>query len=70
MEAELFAIRYEINQAISCPIINHIVVITDSLHTAMKIFDFSLHSFQIHSTAISYKLRDFFKRDSNNYIDF
>jgi len=70
MEAELFAIRYGINQAISCPITNHIIVIIDSLHTAMKIFDFSLHPFQIHSTAVSHKLRDFFKKDSSNYIDF
>jgi len=69
-EAELFAIRCGINQAVSIPNTNYIVVITDSLHTAMKIFDFSLHLFQIHSAAVSCELRDFFKRDSNNCIDF
>ena len=36
----------------------------------MKIFDSLLHSFQIHSAAISCELRDFFKRDSNNHINF
>jgi len=69
-EAELFAIRCGINQAISIPNTNYIVVITDSLHAAMKIFDSLLHPFQIHSTTVSHELRDFFKRDSNNHIDF
>ena len=69
-EAELFTIRCGINQAISIPNTNHIVVITDSLHTAMKIFDSLLHLFQIHYITVSCELRDFFKRDSNNHIDF
>jgi len=50
--------------------INHIIVITDSLHTAKKIFDFSLHPYQIHSATISWKLRGFFLKDINNCIKF
>jgi len=69
-EAKLFAIKCRINQAISISNTNHIVVIIDSLHTTMKIFDSLLYLFQIHYVTISYELRDFFKKDSNNYIDF
>jgi len=66
-EAKLFTNRCGINQAISIPNTNHIA---DSLHAAIKIFDSSLHPFQIHSAAVSRKFRDFFKRDSNNHINF
>jgi len=52
-EAELFAIRCGINQAINNANINHIVIITDFLRTARRIFDSSLHPYQIHSAAIS-----------------
>jgi len=45
IEAKLFAIRYGINQAISILNTNYIVVITNFLHTTMKIFDFSLYPF-------------------------
>ena len=38
IEAELFTIRCRINQAISIPITNYIVIITDSLYTVIKIF--------------------------------
>ena len=69
-KAELFTIRYGINQANSIPNVKCIVITTDSLHVAKKIFDSSIHPYQIHSTVISQELRDFFKRDSNNCIDF
>jgi len=69
-EAKLFTIRCRVNQAISIPNIKHIVVVTDSLHAAKKIFDSLMHPYQIHSTAISQELRNFFKKDSNNHIDF
>ena len=52
-EAKLFAIQCSINQAIDITNINYIVVITDSLHTARRIFDSLLHSYQIHSAVIS-----------------
>jgi len=66
-EAELFAIRYGINQA-TC--VNNINVITDSIYTAERIFDLSLHSYQIHVSSISSKLREFFTKDHNDSIEF
>jgi len=69
-EAELFTIRCIINQAIGILYIKCIIVITDSLHAAKKIFDLSLHLYQIHSATISYKLREFFNKDINNCIEF
>ena len=45
-EAELFAIRYSINQSLSVNNISKIVVITDSIHMVKKIFDLSVHSYQ------------------------
>ena len=69
-KAKLFVIRCGINQAVSIPNIKHIVIITDSLHTAKRIFDSSSHPYQIHSATIPQELRDFFKKDSNNCIKF
>ena len=69
-EAKLFAIWCGINQVVGITSVNCIVVIMDSLHAAKKIFDSSLHSFQIHSAAISHELRDFFSKDVNNCIKF
>ena len=59
IKAKLFAIRCSINQAIGISYIKCIVIITDSLHTAKKIFDSSSHSYQIHSATITHKLREF-----------
>ena len=69
-EAKLFAIRCGINQTIGILYIKHIVVITDSLHAAKKIFNSSLYSYQIHSAAIACKLREFFNKDTDNHIEF
>ena len=44
-EVELFAIRCGINQATNLMDINKIIVITDSIHTVKKIFDYLLHPF-------------------------
>ena len=41
-EAELFAIRCDINQAIQLTNINHIIVITDLIYTTKKIFNSSV----------------------------
>jgi len=38
-EAELFAIRYGINQATSLNGVSKIIIVTDSIHAAKKIFD-------------------------------
>jgi len=51
-EAELFAIRYNINQATNSASILKIIVITDSIHTTRKIFDLSSHLFQSHTAII------------------
>ena len=69
-KAELFTIRCGINQAVADPCIKHIVVITDSIHIARKIFDLSTYPYQIHSMAISSELREFFFKDSMNRIKF
>ena len=52
-EAEPFAIYCRINQAVTNSDINHIVVITDSLHATKKIFNSSVYPYQIHSAVIS-----------------
>ena len=69
-EAELFAIRCDINQAVNIPGISKIVVITDFVHVAKRIFDSSLHLFQIHSVSISKEFRKFFLLSTNNSITF
>jgi len=69
-EAELFTIRCGINQATSIPGISKIVVITDLLHAAQRIFDSSLHPFQIHSASILNELKRFFLQNLNNSIKF
>jgi len=70
MEAELFAIRCGINQACSIGNVSKIVVITDSIHVAKKIFDYGSHPFQIHLAAILSKLRSFFSFKDSNSIEF
>ena len=69
-EAELFAIRYGINQACSINNVSKIVVVTDSIHVAKRIFNYGPHSYQIHSTAILSKLRSFFSSHKSNTIEF
>ena len=69
-EAEIIAIRYGINQACSNNFISKIIVVTDSIHTAKKIFDSDSHSLQLHSAAILCELRRFFNFNHNNSIEF
>ena len=45
-EAELFAIRCSINQATNLNDISKIIIVTDFIHTARKIFDLTSHPFQ------------------------
>jgi len=56
IEAKLFAIRCGINQATQLQELNKIIIITNSIHSTKKIFDYLPHSHQVHSTAIFYKL--------------
>jgi len=69
-EAELFAIRCGINQAIHLPNIKKIFIVIDSIHAAKRIFDSSSHPYQSQSAAILGELREFFKRNINNSIKF
>ena len=69
-EAELFAIRCGINQACGIPNVSRIVVVTDSIHSARKIFDNESHPYQIHSSAILSELRKFFSSNESNSIEF
>jgi len=69
-EAELFAIRYSINQAVNLPGISKIVIVTDFLYAVKKIFDSFIHPFQMYSAAISKELRKFFSANNNNSIVF
>jgi len=69
-EAKLFAIRCGINQAVQISGINHIIVITDSIHVTQYIFNSSIHPYQLQSIMISKELREFFNKDLLNYIEF
>ena len=70
MEAELFAIRCSINQACIKENVSKIIVVTDSIHAAKKIFDSKLHPFQSHTMAILSELRYFFNKNHENSIEF
>jgi len=69
-EAELFAIRCGINQACSINNVSKIIIVTDSIHTANKIFNSDAYPFQIHTAAILNELRKFFISNKSNSIEF
>ena len=69
-DVELFAIRCSINQAYSKNNISKIIVVTDSIHTAKKIFESSPHPYQLYMTSILQELRRFFTKNQNNSIKF
>ena len=69
-EAEMFAIRCSINQATSKTNVSKIIIITDSIHAAKRIFDSSSYLFQNQSMAILGDLHHFFSKDPNNLIKF
>ena len=69
-DAELFAIRCGINQACSLNNVSKIIIVTDSIHAAKKIFDSDVHPFQIHTVAILSKLQKFFNSNESNSIKF
>ena len=66
-EAELFVIRCGLNQATQLTNIKHIVVITNSIYTTERIFDSSIHLYQIQILFISKKLRKFFWKKSSQF---
>ena len=69
-EAELFTIRCGISQAVHINDITNIVVVTDAIPAAQKIFDTSYHPFQLHSITIFQDLRAFFSKNPRNSITF
>ena len=69
-EAELFAIKCDINQATNLNDISKIIIVTDSIHTTRKIFDLTSHLFQKHSAAILNELWVFFSCYWKNSIEF
>jgi len=69
-EVELFAIRCSINQATNSTGIFKIIIITDSIHVARKIFDSSSYSLQGHVAIILKELQIFFSHLQENLIEF
>jgi len=69
-EAEFFAIRCSINQASYLQDISKIIVVTDSIHMAKKIFDPLSHPLQKQMALILNNLRDFFNHHHENMIKF
>ena len=69
-EAELFTIKYGINQACLLNNISKIIVVTDSIHMAKKIFNTGSYPFQIHSAVILSNLWKFFIANNSNSIEF
>ena len=59
-EAELFAIRYSINQVSNFNNMFKIIVATDSIHVARKIFELSVYPYQVQSAAILSDFCSFF----------
>ena len=69
-EAKLFAIMCGINQATSLYGISKITIVTDSIHSAKRIFDSLSHLFQIHTASILCELQNFFVLNQENLIEF
>ena len=69
-EAKLFAIRYGINQAIQILNTSHIIFITNFIHLAQHIFDFSIYLYQQQSIVISKHFKAFFNKNSSDLIKF
>ena len=69
-KAKLFAIRCNINQAVLLHETSRIIIVTDSIHVAKKVFNPSSHSLQKQSTLILSELRGFFNQSDTNTIKF
>ena len=69
-KTELFTIRCGINQATNSNDIMKIIVVTNSIHAAQKIFNSSVHPYQVQSAAILFELHNFFNHHKDNTIKF
>ena len=70
IEIELFAIRCSINQACFKEGVSKIIIVTDSIHAAKKIFDSKSHPYQSYTMAILSELCHFFETNQENSIKF
>jgi len=69
-KVELFAIICSINQALNLDNVSKVIVITNSIHMARKIFEPSIHPYQVQLVAIFADLCKFFMCHRNNSIKF
>ena len=69
-EVELFAIKCRINQVSNLSDILKIIIVTDSIHVAKRIFNSSIYPFQVHAAAILKELWSFFSYYKDNSIKF
>ena len=69
-ETELFAIRCSINQVANTIGISKIIVITNLIHAAKKIFDLLSYSLQSYVAIILKELHNFFSSYQKNTIEF
>jgi len=69
LEAEFFALHCGINQATCSHEISKIIIITDSIHAAKKIFDPLAHALQKQALTLG-DLRKFFNCCPENIIEF
>jgi len=69
-EVELFAIRCRINQASKLSNISKIIIVTDFIHMGRRIFNPSIHSFQVDTVIILKELWSFFLCHQDNSIKF
>ena len=70
IKAKLFVIRYRINYTMQLQDISHIIVVTDIIPAAKRIFDMSTHPYQLHFILISKDLKASFNKSCNNIIKF
>jgi len=67
-EVKLFTIRCRISQAIQISNISCIIIITDSMYVAQRIFDSNIHLYKLQLITISKDLRLYFNKHSDNSI--
>jgi len=69
-ETELFAIKYSTNQVVQVQNVSYIIVITNTIHTAKKIFNPFIYLYQQQIIIISKDLKAFFNKYKDNTIEF
>jgi len=67
---KLFAMRYSIGQASQIQGITYIIIVTDTIPAAKKIFGTSLYPYELYSIVIFNDLKKFFNKNLSNMISF